>query len=177
MFLGQKYMQPASQSTETREWCSLFQVFRKGWIHIWWSGFTFSRLSLHICQTSDSGNHQGFSVPIQMENETHWNATIAPHNTNTRSSGCIHRLCVNGTKPVGKPQQPLTSARFDIWLPSNLCIPIQHTLILQMMLAVSSTHLGHKVGYTREIMVGFFLEISLQILTSWLKTVKFYLNV
>lgn len=85
------------------------------------AGFTFDVcVVLHSrdhLNTSDSGNHQGLSVRLQMENETHLNATTASYNTNIRFTGCIHHLCLNGEKPVGKPHQPLTSARFDIWLP------------------------------------------------------------
>lgn len=120
------------------------------------AGFTLDGVVLHSGDclaitarllNSDSENHQGFSFSIQMERETHWNATIAPHNTNTRFSGCIHRLCLNEGKPVGEPQQLLTSA---LCLPLIFISPIQ--LILQEMMALSFIIWGtecHKLEESR----------------------------
>lgn len=100
---------------------------------MWWCGFKFSRLSLSNCQTNrkTSGIFCSYS-----------DGKCQDHNTNTRFSGCIHCFCLNGTEPVGKQQQPLTSTRFDIRLPLIFVSPTQHALSLQMMLASSCIHLG-----------------------------------
>lgn len=68
-----------------------------------------------------------------MENSILCSATIASHNTNAHLVGCIHRLCLKGTLPVGEPLLPLTRVCSVIWLPFIFLHPVQHVHGLQMM--------------------------------------------